>query len=176
MPQHRPIWITIYSAEPKEQSKIIERLKSHFENCPHVICIDKEEDYNRDDDVEFLAHVLYVLNMFLHIKTFYAWPIIISDISMEYILKRMENFGCRALARNIDELYSARRISVGLRCNEFVFFAGLDSKWEFKKMEIPTTNSYTATHTTVCIDEAKRFIQGILDGVLKPDNYQDLFT
>ena len=123
MSENGSIWITIYSANPQQQSEIIKKLQSHFEKIPRVICIGQEKDYNRDNDVEFLAHSLYVLNRLLNIEP-YPSPVVIADVSIDYILKKIDNFDCPALTKNIEELYSA------VRCNEFVFFSGFESKWD----------------------------------------------
>ena len=176
MSLHNSVWITIFSHKPADVWQVIEKLNEDFSDSPYVICTFKEYDYNLADDMEFLSHVLNLANMLLDIKHTHYKPIIVCDVSLAYIKKRMENFQCSFIGQNIDELFSNRRITTNLRHNSFIFFPDFQAKTDYQNMNLSTKNSCTTSNVSTCIEEATRYIKVLLSGDLKQDEYPEFHS
>ena len=168
---HNSIWITVFSSGQDNQWRVIENIRSYFRDCDYIFCAFKEHDYDQNDDMEFLSHVLHLINLLLDVKHTFCQPIVVCDISVDYIKKRMENFKCKFIGLNIDELLSNRRISTNMRHNKFLFFTSFEAKKKYEELGLSTINSCTTANVEACIDEAKRYIQAVLDGDIRPRRY-----
>lgn len=173
MAQHASTWITIYSINPHEQWRVMQNLENHFKDDDYVVVIHREQDYDRNNDVDFLSHVLHVLNRLLDIKHCFHRPIVIADVSLDFIRRKLENFKSYFLSINIEELFSNRRISTNLRHNKFLFFPNFESKKEFEDMNLPTGNSCTTSNADVCIEEATRFIETLIGGGIEQNHFPE---
>ena len=176
MARHNGTWISIYSTCPSDSWRVMESLKSHFNDNQYVVFTFKEHDYDRNNDVEFLSHVLHLANQFLDIKHTQKKPIVVCDVPLAFIKKKMENFKCPFLALNIDELFSNRRITSNVRHNKFIFFPNFASKKEYESMQLSSTNSCTTGTTDMCIEEAKRFIEELLAGDFELPEYPEFHS
>ena len=175
-PHHSGAWITIYSSRPADTWRVIENLKTHFNDDDYIVCTFKEHNYNRNNDMEFLSHVLHLTNLLLDIKHTHKNPIIVCDISLAYIMKKMDKFDCSFIGLNIDELFSNRRITTNVRHNKFIFFPNFESKKEYEGMGLSTTNSCTTANVDACITEAKRFIEELLAGNFPLPKYPEFHS